>query len=90
MPPVYATLFPPLFPGPQFANKLDQLLEQVDATQTQLCATDHIEVSAVTGSAAGTRTFVRKADSAAWRGGQGGAASKLHSTALNLFDRPTL
>jgi hypothetical protein len=30
--------------GPQFANKLDQLLEQVDSNQTQLCATDHIEV----------------------------------------------
>jgi hypothetical protein len=30
--------------GPQFANKLDQLLEQVDMNQTQLCATDNIEV----------------------------------------------
>lgn len=34
--------------GPQFANKLDQLLEQVDMNQTQLCATDHIEVRRIT------------------------------------------
>lgn len=34
--------------GPQFANKLDQLLEQVDMNQTQLCATEHIEVRART------------------------------------------
>lgn len=38
--------------GPQFANKLDQLLEQVDMNQTQLCATDNIEVRARTAAAA--------------------------------------
>eukprot|EP00879_Flechtneria_rotunda_P028054 GHRR01030131.1.p1 GENE.GHRR01030131.1~~GHRR01030131.1.p1 ORF type:complete len:211 (+),score=44.70 GHRR01030131.1:87-719(+) len=30
--------------GPQFANRLDQLLEQVDSQGTQVCATEHIEV----------------------------------------------
>eukprot|EP00878_Enallax_costatus_P014502 GHUV01015168.1.p1 GENE.GHUV01015168.1~~GHUV01015168.1.p1 ORF type:complete len:376 (+),score=81.61 GHUV01015168.1:58-1185(+) len=31
--------------GPQFANKLDQLLELVDSQGTQLCATEHVEIS---------------------------------------------
>eukprot|EP00882_Tetradesmus_deserticola_P007205 GHRQ01007586.1.p1 GENE.GHRQ01007586.1~~GHRQ01007586.1.p1 ORF type:complete len:553 (+),score=200.10 GHRQ01007586.1:187-1845(+) len=31
--------------GPQFANKLDELLERVDSQGTQVCATDHIEIS---------------------------------------------
>jgi hypothetical protein len=31
--------------GPQFANKLDELLERVDSQGSQVCATEHIEVS---------------------------------------------
>lgn len=33
-------------PGPQFANQLDQLLEQVDSQGSQVCATEQIEVGA--------------------------------------------
>eukprot|EP00775_Hariotina_reticulata_P013470 gene13470-13596_t len=31
--------------GPQFANRLDQLLEQVDSQGTQVCATEQIEIN---------------------------------------------
>jgi hypothetical protein len=68
----------PLSAGPQFANKLDQLLEQVDANQTQLCKTDHIEVRAV------AQGLQQKTSLAGWLG-KGGDASKLHVPALSTY-----